>query len=65
MFLSNRQMRGFYIELHALQLNEIVKKIQKSYTTVRFARLKDVLIREARIGVFIGFYTFAGFQESM
>ena len=49
---------GFYI-FHVFFENcvEIVKS-EKSYTTVRFGPLKDVLVKGAGIGAVIGFYTF-------
>ena len=46
---------------------EFVKfiKSEKSYTTVRSAPLKDVLVKGAGIGAVIGFYNFQKFWRNI
>ena len=45
------------------QFAEFIKS-EKSYTTVRSAPLKDVLVKGAGIGAVMGFYTFQKFWRN-
>ena len=58
-----RFLIGFYI-LYVFFENYVeIAKSEKSYTTVRFGPLKDVLVRGAGIGAVVGCYTFHKFSR--
>ena len=50
-------IRNFIFNAFLKEFAEFIKS-EKSYTTVRSAPLKDVLVKGAGIGAVIGFYTF-------
>ena len=56
--LRMRFIMGFYILHVFFEICVEIVKNEKSYTTTRFAPLKDVLVKGTGIGTAIGFYMF-------